>query len=88
MWQKCPLCNGSGVYGAACSIMPSCPTCRGQRIISEITGLPPRASEVRFSSTTTNVKSSPLIPCEACGKPTSFLKPICECGKSAIYKKK
>lgn len=44
MWQNCPLCKGTGfdptpgIY----SNIPECPICKGQRIISEITGLPPR----------------------------------------------
>jgi len=43
MWQKCPICNGTGqastlVNGIYNSI---CPTCSGSRIISQITGLPP-----------------------------------------------
>ena len=42
MWQKCPICNGTGYspIGTFTS-MPTCPTCNGHRIISEISGLPP-----------------------------------------------
>ena len=43
-YQKCPVCNGTGEV-----INPNplnfgtiqCPTCNGQRIISELTGRPP-----------------------------------------------
>jgi hypothetical protein len=37
-WQKCPICEGTGVYN---SISSKCPTCEGKRIISELNGLPP-----------------------------------------------
>lgn len=42
-WQKCPVCNGSGVdlhCLASSSALPVCPTCKGGRIISELNGLP------------------------------------------------
>jgi len=44
MWQKCPICNGTGKTGEKLgyySMEPNCPTCHGMRIISEINGLPP-----------------------------------------------
>jgi hypothetical protein len=36
-WQKCPICLGSGLSlsGLKCTV------CNGQKIISEVTGLPP-----------------------------------------------
>jgi len=39
MWQKCPVCNGTG----ECNIIhpPSCKTCDGKGIISSLTGKPP-----------------------------------------------
>ena len=42
-WQKCPLCNGSGIdpTSGTYSSVPICPTCKGTRIISELSGLPP-----------------------------------------------
>lgn len=43
-WQKCPLCNGTGLdpnLGNFNTVTPICPTCNGQRIISEVNGLPP-----------------------------------------------
>lgn len=38
-WQKCPICYGTGYGGLKSSVI--CPTCNGQRIIHEVTGLPP-----------------------------------------------
>ena len=44
MWQKCPMCNGTGsdpnwlVHNGN---KPKCPTCKGERIINELTGKPP-----------------------------------------------
>ncbi len=37
-WQKCPVCNGSGVVPP---FYTDCSTCNGKRIISELTGKPP-----------------------------------------------
>lgn len=42
-WQKCPVCNGRGVDPyclESTSALPTCPTCKGGRIISEVNGLP------------------------------------------------
>ena len=43
MWQKCPICNGSGItYNTlSSSSFDVCSTCRGTKIISELNGLPP-----------------------------------------------
>jgi len=47
MWQKCPICNGEGKifgnFGSFTSMNTSiiCSTCKGHKIISTITGLPP-----------------------------------------------
>lgn len=44
MWQKCPLCNGTGqdeswlIHNGT---KPECPTCNGKRIINTLTGNPP-----------------------------------------------
>lgn len=42
-WQKCPLCNGSGLglNEGLYTAIPICSVCQGQKIISEVTGLPP-----------------------------------------------
>lgn len=45
MYQKCPVCDGSGLtHTQYVSIPTTCPTCNGARIISELNGLPPANS--------------------------------------------
>ena len=39
MWQKCPICNGTG--GTYINAFKDCSLCKGAMIISELTGLPP-----------------------------------------------
>lgn len=43
MWQKCPICNGTGNNNTLVGEIFSnvCTTCSGKGIISELTGLPP-----------------------------------------------
>jgi DnaJ-class molecular chaperone len=43
MWQKCPICNGTGKVSEPLSNNTSttCTVCQGKKIISELTGLPP-----------------------------------------------
>jgi DnaJ-class molecular chaperone len=43
MWQKCPVCNGTGKVSDTLSNSTSatCTVCQGKKIISELTGLPP-----------------------------------------------
>lgn len=44
MWIKCPVCNGTGLDNTSsisATAFPICPVCSGERIISEINGLPP-----------------------------------------------
>jgi len=41
MYQKCPICNGSGTNPNYLSNEYQCKTCNGKGIISELTGLPP-----------------------------------------------
>lgn len=48
MWQKCPICNGSGISPDHLSTS-TCPTCQGKRIISEINGLPPASLSSHIS---------------------------------------
>ena len=60
-YQKCPICNGTGdnpfVLELPRSTWP-CPTCKGTRIISELTGLPPVVEENH------NI-FEPVDPCES-----------------------
>lgn len=39
MYQKCPICNGTGKDPQY--LDKYCTVCQGSRIISELTGLPP-----------------------------------------------
>lgn len=43
MFQKCPICNGTGYSHDtfSTSTMPVCSTCKGKKIINSETGLPP-----------------------------------------------
>jgi hypothetical protein len=43
MYQKCPICNGTGIDMTSpwTSTDATCPVCRGQRIIDRQTGRPP-----------------------------------------------
>ena len=41
MWQKCPICNGTGRINHSTDSINPCDVCHGKKIISEITGLPP-----------------------------------------------
>jgi DnaJ-class molecular chaperone len=42
-YQKCPVCNGSGL---GMGYQGRCDTCNGTRIISEQTGKPPKSDIV------------------------------------------
>lgn len=53
MYQKCPICNGSGLAPTLTSSNSTCPCCHGSRIIDEVTGLPPYVG-VRTNSNTTS----------------------------------
>lgn len=51
MWQKCPVCNGTGrttpsTYSS--NTTDICSVCKGQKIISQLTGLPPNNKEKKF----------------------------------------
>lgn len=57
-FQKCPICEGSGrTHDAQVEGVPEnffeCPTCRGMRIVSSLTGLPPEKAipEVSYEKT-------------------------------------
>lgn len=41
MWQKCPICNGTGSAPITQSSNGTCTVCQGKKIISEVNGLPP-----------------------------------------------
>jgi len=43
MWQKCPICHGTGKVCSTVSALEwvTCKTCNGTTIISELNGLPP-----------------------------------------------
>lgn len=47
MWQKCPICEGTGFYSLPLSATTTekCSVCDGKKIISELTGLPPNNTE-------------------------------------------
>lgn len=40
MFQKCPVCNGTGTDPNSIN-MNACTVCKGTKIISELTGTPP-----------------------------------------------
>lgn len=44
MWQKCPICDGSGnvLSGFGSLQTKICTVCDGKKIINELTGLPPK----------------------------------------------
>ena len=47
-FQKCPICNGTGDDPFMLELPRQnypCPTCKGTRIIHEVTGLPPVTEE-------------------------------------------
>ena len=50
MWQKCPICNGTGTISISgvVSFDPAikCQVCCGKGIINELTGMPPQAAPI------------------------------------------
>ena len=58
-YQKCPICNGTGISPSFLSTS-ACPTCLGTRIISEINGLPPASTPATSSSSAIN-KMNPFV---------------------------
>lgn len=63
MWQKCPICEGSGVIFVSTSAggEPKCPTCKGHKIIDTLTGYPPK------DIIQVTIKESPSISCTRYG---------------------
>lgn len=59
MWQKCPICNGTGLITKDYS-ENNCKTCNGKGIISELTGLPPKGVETFASPKYRNSDGSPI----------------------------
>jgi len=45
-WQKCPICNGCGYTGVGFPVGEICTVCRGMKIISDLSGLPPDGSAI------------------------------------------
>lgn len=59
MYQKCPICNGSGIDSNYISSQYLCKTCNGKGIISELTGLPPKeVNKISISSTSTDFRDN------------------------------
>ena len=57
MWQKCPICNGTGrTYNTlSSSSFDTCSTCNGTKIISELNGLPPNYKQNKIEQQKANI---------------------------------
>lgn len=67
-WQKCPVCNGTGKNYEGLHSSAICPTCNGQRIIHEVTGLPPSFTAYNStiaSNTTTDLATQQYLQSRA-----------------------
>lgn len=64
-WQKCPVCNGTGKNYGGLQWDAICPTCNGQRIISEVTGLPPTYTAYNSTTTTTDLATQQYLQSRA-----------------------
>ncbi len=67
MYQRCPICNGTGV-DQTCQIsngIPVCPTCKGRRIIHTQTAAPPEIN-IKTPSNCDMACVSPHAPYPAC----------------------
>lgn len=62
MWQKCPICNGTGNSSQhyAETVTSTCKVCEGKGIISELTGLPPKGVETFASPKYRNSDGTPV----------------------------
>ena len=58
MWQKCPVCNGTGKIYSSLSTSSSdvCSVCNGAKIISELSGLPPKSVNANLIDKTEDVE--------------------------------
>jgi DnaJ-class molecular chaperone len=60
-WQKCPVCDGSGLEYLLNGIAhTTCSVCKGTKIINELTGKPPHVEKAKFQISEVN-KLSDLI---------------------------
>lgn len=55
MWQKCPLCNGTGTIEPLSKV---CTVCNGEKIINILTGRPPKSIEGFKKIDTIELKNS------------------------------
>ena len=57
MWQKCPICNGTGRTHntLSSSSFDICSTCNGSKIISELNGLPPNYEQNKIERLKANI---------------------------------
>ena len=57
MWQKCPICNGTGRTHntLSSSSFDICSTCNGTKIISELNGLPPNYEQNKIECQKANI---------------------------------
>ena len=57
MWQKCPICNGTGKTHntLSSSSFDICSTCNGAKIISELNGLPPNYEQNKIKRQKANI---------------------------------
>ena len=57
MWQKCPICNGTGRTHNTLSLssFDICSTCNGTKIISELNGLPPNYEQNKIERQKANI---------------------------------
>lgn len=64
MWQKCPICEGSGVMFVPTSSggEMSCTTCNGHKIIDTVLGFPPGFPSENITQVTITDSSTGSVP--------------------------